>query len=723
MRIWTFFDALRSPIVPGHGGLALHKDVRDVRGSHRKSLSAQPGQLSFDSNPTLTTADTTSDFAGLRVAAFESRRAAEMARLIERHGGVASVSPSMREVPVSEPREAIDFAHRLISGQIDVVLFMTGVGTRQLVAQIERHVDRARFLASLADATTIVRGPKPLVALKELDVEPTFRAPEPHTWREVLQTIDQHLPIAHLTVALQEYGQPSASLVAGLEARGAKVTCVKVYNYDLPEDIGPLEANIHALVEGRIDVAMFTSAHQAVNLLRLARQLGLADDVRRAFRRVVAASIGPTTSETLNECDLGVDLEPEHAKMGHLVQAAAQRSGDLLRTKRARASILSAGTPEPEAAAAGDARTTTTNGPASEGLPSHAEKTQKGAWYDGPFMKACRREPCDRVPIWLMRQAGRYMREYREIRERGTFLELCKNPALSAEVMITAVRRLGVDAAIIFSDLLPMLEPMGIDLEFAEGEGPVIHNPLRVAADVDRLRELDDVAPLEFVFETVRLTRAWIAPEIPVIGFAGAPFTLASYIVEGGASRNYLHTKTLMYRDEVAWHALMGRLARAVTRYLNAQIAAGAQAVQLFDSWVGCLGPDDYRRYVLPHTRAIIEGLATGTLSINFATGNPALLPVLSEAGGTVIGVDWRVRLDDAWRTVGYEKAVQGNLDPLVLLAEPAEIRRRALEILRHAAGRPGHIFNLGHGVLPQTPLENVIALIDAVHELGPQAG
>jgi uroporphyrinogen decarboxylase len=316
-----------------------------------------------------------------------------------------------------------------------------------------------------------------------------------------------------------------------------------------------------------------------------------------------------------------------------------------------------------------------------------------------------------------MRQAGRYMPEYRQVRAKTTFLQLCKNPSLCAEVMITAVGRLGVDAAIIFSDLLPMLEPMGIELEYAEGEGPVIHNPVRQAHDVDRINELESVESLSFVMETVRLTREGLPGEIPVIGFAGAPFTLASYAIEGGTHRSYLHTKTLMYRDAGAWHALMGRLARSITRYLNAQIAAGAQAVQIFDSWVGCLGPDDYRNFVLPHTRTIIEGLTPGAAVIHFATGNPALLPLLSEAGGDVIGIDWRVRLDEAWRAVGYDKAVQGNLEPMVLLATPAEIRRRAREILRQAAGRPGHIFNLGHGVLPQTPVEHVIALVDAVHE------
>jgi len=335
------------------------------------------------------------------------------------------------------------------------------------------------------------------------------------------------------------------------------------------------------------------------------------------------------------------------------------------------------------------------------------------------LLRALRREPTEYTPIWLMRQAGRYMPEYRAVREKTTFLELCKNPALCTEVMLLAVRRLGVDAAIIFADLLPILEPMGLQLEFTRGDGPVIHNPVRESRDVDRVQELESLEPLDFVMETVRLTRAGLSPEIPLLGFAGAPFTLASYVVEGGASRNYLHTKAFMYHDPAAWDELMRRLVRATTRYLNGQIAAGAQAVQLFDSWVGCLGPDDYRRYVLPHTKAVIDGIEAGVPVINFTTGNPGLLPLVSEAGGHVIGVDWRIELADAWRAIGPNKAIQGNLDPAVLLSRPGEIRERVAYILRHAGGRPGHIFNLGHGVHPQTPPENAIALVEAVHDLG----
>jgi len=340
-------------------------------------------------------------------------------------------------------------------------------------------------------------------------------------------------------------------------------------------------------------------------------------------------------------------------------------------------------------------------------------------WQNSPFMQAAACKPADRVPIWIMRQAGRYMAEYREVREKTSFLELCKNPDLCAEVMITAVERLGVDAAILFSDILLILEPLGLGLEYSAGEGPVLHNPIRTPGEVDRLIELEEIGPLEYVMEAVRKTRAGLAEELPLIGFAGAPFTLAAYAIEGGGSRNYRIAKTLMYTDPGAWNAMMQRLARAVALYLNAQIDAGIQVVQLFDSWVGCLGVDDYRRYVLPHTRAVIQALRPGVPVIHFGTGNPALLPLLTEAGGSVIGVDWRVPLDDAWATIGYDHAVQGNLDPVVLLSTPAEIRRRAQEVLDQAGGRPGHIFNLGHGVLPQTPVDNVIALVDAVHELG----
>ena len=310
------------------------------------------------------------------------------------------------------------------------------------------------------------------------------------------------------------------------------------------------------------------------------------------------------------------------------------------------------------------------------------------------------------------------MREYREVRAKTTFLELCKTPSLAAEVTVTAVERLGVDAAIIFADILLILEPMGVELEFAEGEGPVIHNPVRKAQDVERLREVVDANALHFVYEAIRQTRQALKPDIPLIGFCGAPFTLASYLIEGGGSKNYVHTKRLMYDDAGAWHAMMSLIARALAKYLNAQIEAGAQAVQLFDSWVGCLSPDDYREFVLPHTREVISNVTPGTPVIHFGTGTAALLELMREAGGDVLGLDWRVRLDDGWRRVGHDVAVMGNLDPVALFANQALLRAQAKRILDQAGGRAGHMFNLGHGILPQTPVENVIALVDMVHEM-----
>ena len=335
-----------------------------------------------------------------------------------------------------------------------------------------------------------------------------------------------------------------------------------------------------------------------------------------------------------------------------------------------------------------------------------------------PFLRACRRRAVPYTPVWLMRQAGRYMAEYRAVREKLGFLELCHHPNAAAEVTVTAARRLGVDAAIIFADILLVLEPLGVGLEFTTGDGPVLRKPVRTTEEVRRLAPYDPADALSFVYEAVRTTQRELAGRIPLIGFSGAPFTLASYLIEGGGSRNYLLTKSLMHQHPDAWHDLMALLARLIHGYLGGQIAAGADAVQLFDSWAGCLGPEDYRRFVLPHTRAAIAGLSPETPVIHFATGTSGLLEAMREAGGDVIGVDWRIDLDRAWERIGHDVGIQGNLDPATLLAPVPEIRRQAEAILARAAARPGHIFNLGHGIFPSTPVDHVVALVDAVHEL-----
>jgi uroporphyrinogen decarboxylase len=346
-----------------------------------------------------------------------------------------------------------------------------------------------------------------------------------------------------------------------------------------------------------------------------------------------------------------------------------------------------------------------------------SESQPSPALYNSALLRACRRETTAYTPVWLMRQAGRYMPEYRQLRAKVSFLELCKTPELAAEVTVMAVERLGVDAAIIFSDILPILEPMGMALEFSAGDGPVLHNPIRTAADVERLCDVDADDSLAFVMQAIALARAHLPAHIPLIGFAGAPFTLASYMIEGGSSRHYIHTKTFMYNYPAAWHSLMALLSRNLVRYLNSQIVAGAQAVQLFDSWVGHLSPADYRTFVLPYSQFVMTHLTPGTPSIHFGTETSTLLELMQEAGGDVLGVDFRVELDEAWQRLGAV-SIQGNLDPVVLYADRAYIRQRVQDILRQAANRPGHIFNLGHGILPTTPMDNVRALVDMVHEL-----
>ena len=632
------------------------------------------------------------NFSGLAVASLESRRKDEMHRMIASFGGRPFVSPSMREIPLEENREAINFAYRILTGEINIVIFLTGVGFGHFLSAIEKSIDKQRLLDALSDITTVVRGPKPAVAMRAVGLKPTITVPEPNTWRELLKTIDDNVQVVNQKVGVQEYGITNSSLLAGLEARGAEVIPLRVYRWELPEDIGPLEENIRAMVAGQRDILMFTSAHQVVNMLRQAAEMGLEDQLRIALRKMIVASIGPTTSEMLNHVDLPVDLEPSHPKMGHLVAESAARAHHLLAGRIARAQVIE--------------RT------------GHPPNNPQAAWYDGPFMRACRREASSVTPVWLMRQAGRYMAEYRAVREKMTFLELCKNPELCAEVMVTAVNKLNVDAAIIFSDLLPIIEPMGMQLEFAQGDGPVIHNPLREARDVDRVTELESMESLDFVMKTVEYTRQAMAPHIPVIGFAGSPFTLVSYMIEGGGSRNYLHTKKLMYSDSSAWHELMTKVARSVSRYLNSQIAYGAQCVQLFDSWAGCLSVQDYERFVYPYVKQIIDSIVPDVPVINFATGNPALLPMLRGDHRTVVGIDWRIPLDDAWNIVGHDRAVQGNMDPIGLMAEPGVMKEMISNVLRRAGGRAGHIFNLGHGILPQTDVNQAIALVDLVHEL-----
>ncbi len=337
---------------------------------------------------------------------------------------------------------------------------------------------------------------------------------------------------------------------------------------------------------------------------------------------------------------------------------------------------------------------------------------------DYRFLKACRKEEVDCTPVWMMRQAGRYLPKYRKMREKHSFLEMCKTPELAVEVTLQPFELIDLDAAILYSDILIPVEAMGIDLEFIESRGPVIHNPVRTLADIKKLKVVDPYEGVPFVMEAIKILRRELDGKAPLIGFSGVPFTLASYMIEGGASKNYLEAKQMMYNAPAMFHELMQKITDTVIAYLNAQVDAGAQAIQVFDSWVGCLTPQDYKKYVLPYSKQVLDSIKGGVPRIHFGTGTAGFLDLLKEAGGDIIGVDWRIDLDTAWEILGHDVGVQGNFDSSKLFGTEEIIEESVKDILDRAGNRPGHIFNLGHGIQPKTPPEKAAFLVDTVHRL-----
>ena len=337
---------------------------------------------------------------------------------------------------------------------------------------------------------------------------------------------------------------------------------------------------------------------------------------------------------------------------------------------------------------------------------------------DYRFLKACRGEPVDVTPIWFMRQAGRYMKEYRILKEKYSFLEMCRIPELATEVTLQPLKPLGVDAAIIFADILLPLEPMGTGLEFVKGDGPFIPRPVRTLKDVENLRPVNSKDQLGYVAQAIKLVRQEIEGKIPLIGFAAAPFTLSSYMVEGGKSSDFKITKLLMYEEPDTWKLLMEKVSTVLVDYMKMQVASGAQALQIFDSWIGCVTPEDYREFILPYCQKIMNSLKLLNVPIiNFSTGTSSMLDVIADAGGDVISFDWRINIDQARDILGWDKPVQGNMDPVVLFAPVEVIKKRVYDIMQRIGGKPGHIFNLGHGILQHTPVDNVRAVVDMVRE------
>ena len=633
---------------------------------------------------------------GIGVISFESRMAGEMADLIRHSGGTAISAPSMQEVPLAANHHVFTFAEQLFAGKVQMILFMTGVGTTILIEALTTRYPLGQLVAALSRLTVVARGPKPIRVLKEYGLPITVSVPYPSTWREIVQTLDMSpnsLNYGGQTIAIQEYGASNLSLIQALTKRGAHVLPVPVYRWAPPDDTSALEHGIQSVIAGTIEIALFTNSEQIRHILQYSSSIEKEELFRNAMRRLVIASIGPTTTEALIEAGFQVDFEPTRPEMDILLMELAPEAHSLIQQKK-----------EPPIR--------------SIRFPSSGQMQDPHVLRaDSIFLRACRRESTPVTPVWLLRQAGRYMKEYQDIRSKVPFLELCKNKELIAEVTITAAEKLKTDAAILFSDILLVVEPMGLDLEYRAEGGPVISGEMTTGKQIDALNEIDPDL-LQFVFDGVKLTREGLNPRCPLIGFCGAPFTVASYIIEGGSSREFFQTKKLMYSDPGAWHALMQKISRGLIKFLNGQIAAGADAVQLFDSWVGCCGTHDYQEFVLPHTRAVIQGITPGVPILHFGTGTSHFLGQMRQAGGDVIGVDFRMELDAAWEKIGRDVGIQGNLDPVVLCSSRATIRTCVKRILDQASGRPGHIFNVGHGVLPMTPVDNAVALVEFVHEL-----
>lgn len=633
-----------------------------------------------------------------RIVAFESRLRDVMEKNIEKFGGKPFVAPSMQEIPLENNVEALNFAEMLFAGKIDILILMTGVGFKMLLKSLSMRYDQEKMLKALDNIVIVARGPKPVSALREVGLKADITVPEPNTWVELLDTLSNStsLDLKGKTIAVQEYGITNKRLISGLKQTGAYVVQVPIYRWSLPNDIEPLKAAVKLIADKSADLVLFTTGIQIQHAIKVASAEGIEKEFMAGLLASHIASIGPTCSEALKECGLRVDFEPSHPKLGHLVSEAAKYMEKDMKT-------------------AEDYEKPFTLKTQSQG--GAAEKQLRA---QSPMMQVCRGEVPHRTPVWLMRQAGRYMKEYRDIRNRMTFLELCKDKDLCAEVTVHAQEKIGADAAIIFSDLLVIVEPFGLGLEYVRGDGPQISGELRNRASIEKLKKVEPRESLSYVADAIRLTRQSLKPEIPLIGFTGCPFTLASYMIEGGASRNFKNTKQLMYSDTAAWHLLMEKITDALIPYAQMQAEAGADIMQFFDSWVGCLGPADYKKYVFPHSQRLIQSIQGRLPVIHFGTGTGSFLDMMYEAGGDVLGVDFRTELNQVWDQLGAHVSLQGNMDPLLLQNSWEAIEERAAYILDQAAGHP-HIFNLGHGILPETPVENVIRLVDFVHSYSSQ--
>ncbi|HBF13746.1 MAG TPA: uroporphyrinogen decarboxylase [Deltaproteobacteria bacterium] len=631
----------------------------------------------------------------LTVISFESRMALPMQRLLEKKGIHCISAPTMKEVPLEENPRLFEFYEKLKNGEFDGIIFMTGVATRTLIKTLEQKFSKDEILETLRNKSKIiVRGPKPTAVCNRNNLPIFLTAPEPNTWREIISVLENHDFIKSKKLAIVEYGISNTDFINQLQKKGAETHPLQVYQWAMPDDLEPLNTAIATILTGKADLLAFTSAKQIENIMTLVKEKNLEGAFRRALYSTAITSIGPVTSEHLSTHQFFPDLEAKPHKMEALVELMAKKGLSASRQKKKKAVLNLVYVKD-----------------------SQQITETKDIMEDSPFMRACRIKANSQIPVWLMRQAGRYMAEYQSVRKKGGFKDLCTNPDLATEVTITAVERLGLDAAIIFSDILLVCEAMGMRLTYEENHGPILGPPIRTMDDLKRLRPSHTATDMPFVAKAISQTRKHLHPCIPLIGFSGAPFTVAAYMIEGGASKNFIATKQMMHSEPSVWKKLMNLLVPALADLLNTQIAAGCQVVQIFDSWVGQLNSQDYETFVMPYTQKLVRKIKKGTPVIHFGSFNASSLHLQQKAGGDVLSIDWRVDIKQALQIIPKRKGIQGNLDPTLLFNKPKAFLPGVKKLLQAVGKRPGYIFNLGHGILPGTPVDHVMALVDYVHE------
>ncbi len=623
------------------------------------------------------------------IISFESRMALSVQRQLEKCGAQVLSAPTIKEVPIADTDPAFALYADLKNKKYDVLILLTGVATRMLISTLKERFPIEEILDVLKNTNIFVRGPKPEAVLKQNSIPMAGKALPPHTWQEVADWVNTQPHIK--SIAILEYGMPPEELCQSLESDGRFVTTIPIYRWSLPDDLLPLTQAVQNISQGKCDAVLFTSAIQTDHLLEHAATLGQSQTLRRGLQKTVIYSIGPVTSERLCEHQLFPDAQSTPSKIDVLLKLISDTLPELSKIKQNRIE-----------------RTWVTNKNESK-IQSHSL-----------IMRAFDLKPNKTVPIWLMRQAGRYMAEYQLIRKKVDFLTLCKTPDLAAQATITALERLGVDAAIIFSDILLILETLGANVTFNDKEGPRITNPVRDESAIEAITLKDPLEHLPYLFEAIRHVRKAVQPHVPLLGFSGAPFTLASYIIEGYGLRNFIQTKKLMHGNPKAWGLLMRKLVTQLKPYLIAQVQAGCQAVQIFDSWVGCLSAKDYEEFVLPYTLELVAEVQKHAPVIYFGTHSSPLLSSMAKTKPVAMGIDAQTDIGKAAQLLGPETVIQGNLDPVLLFSKPEVFLKVADQILNEVGSRPGFIFNLGHGILPGTPVENVLALIDHVHAWRP---